>query len=422
MKLFTKIMCVATLLIANISCYGDDVNSPAQEPTLVEAAQSAGLTTLLEAVGAVNGLDQTLLNAQAITVFAPTNDAFGDALNAFGANDLNELVAAIDGVENLETVLGFHVVPAVAFANNLAEGDQTFTTLAGQDLTVNRTGSNVTVTDFSGNTYNVVTADVAIENGVVHVVDGVLLPELINPATTLTLAEDDELGTVFKNGNGRALYYFSNDVNGLNNCSGGCAENWPIFYAENVDLPGSIDPELIGTIEVDGQNQTTYNNWPLYYFANDEGETTFGGNGVLDIWYAAKPNYSVMVANGQLVGNDDQEYIVNDEGEYIVGSGNTQYYIDFETGRTLYRFIQDTSDQSNYGGDPSNWPTYDSTIEVVPSIVSLDDFSSIANNQNSFRGNPLYFFGGDQVRGDTKGVSIPNPGVWPIVNENTAEL
>lgn len=153
-------------------------NLPEPAPNLVEAATSAGLTTLLDAVGAVDGLDQALLDAEAITVFAPTNDAFADALAAFDANDLNELVAAIGGVANLETVLGFHVVPAVAFSTDLSEGAQTFTTLSGQDITVTRTGTSVTVTDANGNVANVTIADVEIENGVVHVIDAVLLPTL----------------------------------------------------------------------------------------------------------------------------------------------------------------------------------------------------------------------------------------------------
>lgn len=173
-------MLLAILLTTAVSCSDDDDATPQvqDDPNLVEAAQEAGLTTLLDAVGAVDGLDQTLLNADAITVFAPSNDAFNDALAAFNAADLNELVMAIGGVENLETILGFHVVPAVAFSTDLAEGDQTFGTLAGQDITVNRTGNVVTVTDAAGTTRTVTTADVEIENGVVHVIDGVLLPTL----------------------------------------------------------------------------------------------------------------------------------------------------------------------------------------------------------------------------------------------------
>ncbi|MCH7414952.1 fasciclin domain-containing protein [Belliella sp. R4-6] len=149
-------------------------------PNLVDAATSAGLTTLLAAVGAVEDLGGTLLGLDAITVFAPSNDAFSAALTAFGAADLGQLVTKIGGVGNLETVLGFHVVPAVAFSSDLA-ATNTFTTVSGQQLTVNVSGSNVTVIDAAGNTANVVTPNVAIENGVVHVIDRVLLPELDLP-------------------------------------------------------------------------------------------------------------------------------------------------------------------------------------------------------------------------------------------------
>ncbi|WP_297336320.1 fasciclin domain-containing protein [Algoriphagus sp.] len=148
-------------------------------PNVVEAATGAGLTTLIDAVTAAD-LGDALLNADAITVFAPTNDAFGAALEAFNAENLNQLVARIGGVENLQTVLGFHVVPAVAFSSDL-QATNTFTTLAGQEIIVEAGESGVTVTDALGNTSNVVSADVAIENGVVHVIDGVLLPDFTLP-------------------------------------------------------------------------------------------------------------------------------------------------------------------------------------------------------------------------------------------------
>lgn len=150
-------------------------------PDLVAAATAAGLTTLLDAVTAVDGLATSLADADAITVFAPTNDAFGDALNAYGVSTLDQLVAELGGIENLQSVLGFHVVPATAFSHDLGEGDQTFNTLAGQEITVNKSGTTVTVTDAVGATYNVTTADVAISNGVVHVIDGVLLPSIDLP-------------------------------------------------------------------------------------------------------------------------------------------------------------------------------------------------------------------------------------------------
>jgi transforming growth factor-beta-induced protein len=146
-------------------------------PNLVEAATAAGLTTLLEAVTAIDGLATTLLDAEAITVFAPSNAAFTALLAAEEVSDLAGLIEKL-GADNVAKVLQFHVVPAVAFASDLQEGNQTVPTLAGEDLTVNKTGAVVTVTDAAGSTYTVTTANVAIANGVVHVIDGVLIPTL----------------------------------------------------------------------------------------------------------------------------------------------------------------------------------------------------------------------------------------------------
>jgi transforming growth factor-beta-induced protein len=148
-------------------------------PNVVQAAQSAGLTTLIDAVTAA-GLGSALLNTPQMTVFAPTNAAFTAALQAYGAANLNQLVAKIGGIKNLQTVLGFHVVPAAAFSFELG-ATNTFTTLAGQTLTVTKSGSTVRVRDAAGNTANVVAADVAIANGVVHVIDRVLLPTIDLP-------------------------------------------------------------------------------------------------------------------------------------------------------------------------------------------------------------------------------------------------
>jgi len=145
-------------------------------PNVVEAATAANLTILLQAVTAA-GLGQTLLDAEEMTVFAPTDQAFMNLLTELGAGSLEELVGMI-GLDGVQKTLGFHVVPAAAFSFDLAEGTQMVPTLAGEELTVTKSGSGVTVTDAMGNTYNVVAADVAIENGVVHVIDGVLLPTL----------------------------------------------------------------------------------------------------------------------------------------------------------------------------------------------------------------------------------------------------
>jgi len=187
MKNFLKFLLTGSMLFLLYSCNQEDPLPDVPAPNLVAAANSAGLTTLLNAVEAIPGLASNLLNAPAITVFAPTNQAFTNALTAFGATDLNDLVTKLGGAQNLQIVLGFHVVPAVAFSSNLSATNN-FTTLSGQNITVNVTGGAVTVIDAAGNVANVVTPNVEIENGVVHVIDRVLLPQIELPKPNLVEA------------------------------------------------------------------------------------------------------------------------------------------------------------------------------------------------------------------------------------------
>ena len=186
---FPKLLLMILALFGFVSCDDSD-EQPVENPTLAQAATDAGLTTLLSALDAVPGLLEVLQSENSITVFAPSNEAFTAALSDFGVANLDQLVIKIGGEENLESVLGFHVVPTVAFSRDLS-ATNTFTTLGGQDLTVNMNSSGVTVTDAAGNTANVIVADVAIDNGVVHVIDGVLLPELDVPNIVEAASEAD---------------------------------------------------------------------------------------------------------------------------------------------------------------------------------------------------------------------------------------
>lgn len=190
MKKILNFLLVGIFLIGGISCEDKDYQGPIPFPTLIEAAEDAGLTTLISSIRAIPGLEATLQDQQAITVFAPTNEAFSNALTAFGASDLNDLVDKLGGASNLETVLGFHVVPATAFAQDLNETN-VFTTLAGQQLTVTSLPGIITVTDAAGNVATVIQGDVEIENGVVHVIDKVLLPALDLPSPNLVEAATD---------------------------------------------------------------------------------------------------------------------------------------------------------------------------------------------------------------------------------------
>lgn len=107
------------------------------------------------------GLIETLRGGP-FTVFAPTNDAFRKL-------PLDALHGVQDDPELLATVLTYHVVPGTILAADLEEG--TLETVAGIDLEITRDGDRVFV-----NGFEIATADVSATNGVIHVMDDVLLP------------------------------------------------------------------------------------------------------------------------------------------------------------------------------------------------------------------------------------------------------
>jgi uncharacterized surface protein with fasciclin (FAS1) repeats len=138
------------------------------------AAATDDLSTLVTAVEAAD-LGGTLSGEGPFTVFAPTNAAF----SALPEGTLDGLLA---DKGQLTGVLTYHVVPAEVNSTSLVEmieadgGSHTVTTVSGGTLTASMADGNVILTDAKGNTARVVQADVDASNGVVHVIDAVLLP------------------------------------------------------------------------------------------------------------------------------------------------------------------------------------------------------------------------------------------------------
>lgn len=141
----------------------------AEEPgTIVDVAVAAGdFTTLVAAVQAA-GLVETLSGEGPFTVFAPTDAAFADALAALGLT-AEELLA---DTETLTAILTYHVVAGEFLAADVAGLDgQDVTTVNGATVKVTVDGGSVMVNDA-----NVVATDVMASNGVIHVIDKVILP------------------------------------------------------------------------------------------------------------------------------------------------------------------------------------------------------------------------------------------------------
>lgn len=141
------------------------------------AVNSADHTTLVAAVKA-GGLVETLKSDGPFTVFAPTNDAFenlpeGTVETLLKTENKNQLV----GVLTYHVLSGKYDFDALAKLIKKGKGMAKLKTVAGAELTFKMNGDrNITVTDANGNTANISVYDVYQSNGVIHVVDKVLLP------------------------------------------------------------------------------------------------------------------------------------------------------------------------------------------------------------------------------------------------------
>lgn len=142
------------------------------------AVNSADHTTLVAAVKAA-GLVDTLQGAGPFTVFAPTNSAF----NALPAGTVDDLVKP-ENKTVLTKILTYHVVPGRLDAAALKQqvkagnGQATLKTASGDTLTALMNGpNNIVIRDGKGGTADITTYDVYQSNGVIHVLDSVLMPK-----------------------------------------------------------------------------------------------------------------------------------------------------------------------------------------------------------------------------------------------------
>jgi len=216
---------------------------------------------------------------------------------------------------------------------------------------------------------------------------------------------DAQLGHVLTDAQGMTLYVFSNDEEGVSNCTGGCAENWPPLTVESETVPTSplAIPGTFGTTERDdGSLQVTYNGWPLYGWQNDAapGDTT--GQAVNDVWWVANLNPLVRVSEHP------------EHGPILVGP----------TGMTLYLFTNDEMGVSNCsGGCATNWPPlvggFDAAAGVLPMTGDGADGElalierADGGMQVTYDGTPLYYWIRDAVPGDATGQNVGD--VWFVV-------
>ena len=180
--LLIPVMAVAMLAGNAVTSYAQKtvmVGGAAMYPTknIVEnAVNSKDHTTLVAAVKAA-GLVETLESAGPFTVFAPTNEAF----NKLPAGTVDNLVKP-ENKATLTKILTYHVVAGKMDSKALMAkikaggGKATLTTVQGEELTIMMKGKNIEVKDSKGGVAMVTIKDVYQSNGVIHVINKVLMP------------------------------------------------------------------------------------------------------------------------------------------------------------------------------------------------------------------------------------------------------
>jgi predicted lipoprotein with Yx(FWY)xxD motif len=260
------------------------------------------------------------------------------------------------------------------------------------------------------------------------------------------VVENATYGKILTDDAGRTLYFFAKG----SACEGSCLDNWPLFSKEVTRVKYETSNYVVSdnaftTVSRGNQgnqgNQTKYEGKPLYYYKEDTQPGDVKGNGVNGNWFVAKPDYSLFNFKAVLVGHNGLSYIPKYDLTPYQSCGGTgeapceeTLYLTDASGITLYSFKNDRNGTRNYAGSLDVWKPFHvelSTLQVPTGFVKSDFREIVKDNvkQLTYKNWPLYYFkgnsnltppvGGDSEAGNTRGVSFPNSGMWPIVNNNT---
>jgi len=165
MRLFAMALMAVLLPLTVVACGEDEMMAPAEMDIVDTAAAAGSFNTLIAAVQAA-GLEETLRGPGPFTVFAPTDAAFA----ALPAGTVESLLLP-ENIDQLIDILTYHVVADELLAADVL-GMTSIETIQGQSLDVNLV-EGAPFVDASG----IIDTDIGTSNGVIHVIDSVLLPE-----------------------------------------------------------------------------------------------------------------------------------------------------------------------------------------------------------------------------------------------------
>ncbi len=365
-----------------------DVTIPEPLGSIADVAVAAGsFTTLVTALGAT-GLDAVLDDkTQNYTVFAPTDAAF----DLLPEGTVTSLLA---DPETLKNILLYHVI-----AGDPIMADAAIQVASGADSKVTMANNAMTALSLSGNDLyinqsKVSTPNVAADNGVIHVIDQVILPPAMMDTPTKNIVE-----TALDNPNFSTLVtalQAANLVDALNDND----KKFTVFAPTNAAFDKIDDAALAGLLANTGALTSVL----LQHVVADaeiNSIAAFNANGS-SVNTMANDDVTVRLVNFTNSTNEAADEVAYDAmKQMLVGGQNSS-----KAGFTLYVFDDDLGQSSSVCVDTcaTNWP---------PVLVSDDDVSNVpglsvitrADNskQAAFMGRPLYFYVGDMQAGDMTG-------------------
>ena len=380
-----------------------DVELPTPPASIVDVAVSNGSFTTLVAALQATGLDTVLDDPEStFTVFAPTDAAFA----LLGQDTIDALLADPD---TLRDILLYHVVSgseilqdgAITVAQSgsnkvdMANERQSALTLADSTLYINKSAVSL--------------ADVMADNGVIHVVDQVILPPPAVTDSTQTIVDialaDENFSTLVAALTAADLVTTLSDE----------TATFTVFAPTNAAFD-KIEDTALADLLADTDALTDVLLKHVISGATIDSVSAYAANGGV-VTSIGNDSLGVSLVDFTKTTNGDSDEVAYDSAsQRLVGGTNST-----NPGFTLYAFDSDLGSAGSTCNDScaTNWPPVLVTDGEVANISGLslmtrDDGSS----QAAYKGRPLYFYSGDTEASDTSGQSVS--GWWKVGQEQVA--
>ncbi|MBO6565646.1 MAG: fasciclin domain-containing protein [Pseudomonadales bacterium] len=382
-----------------------DVEIPTPAASIVDVARDNGSFNTLVAALEATDLDVLLGDTdQTFTVFAPTDAAFA----LLGADTIDALLA---DPTTLSNILTYHVIADAEILQDAAvtvaqSGDNKVEMANGQEAALSFAEGSLFI-----NASNVSAADVMADNGVIHVIDQVILPPAEKVETTETIVDlalaNENLSTLVTALQTADLVTTLADE----------TTSFTVFAPTNAAFDKVEDGALSGLLSDTSALSDVLLTHVIIgseiasldaYAANGSAVPTASGDSV---------NVALTNFAGTASGEND-EVAYDAENQRLVGGANSS-----NPGFTLYTFENDLGLSSSACNNDCalNWPPVTSTDGAVANIPGLTLISrEDGSEQVAFKGRPLYFFSGDEGAGDINGNGVSD--AWFTADQQQVEL